>query len=196
MWTGQEWKGTRNKIALLHCLCSNDLGLKFGGILALLISISMKWESMYPASQRIMKTAYPAYFLFVQKASIQYYFRMSWGTLPDIHLKFVQDINTFILCFRNPKASKPIGSNTAMGLHFRTRQKHACYKNVINLSGRRFHVFHCVRFTRRWERAHILVYMDSHPKLSLHWNTAETEFRLISTWNHNSSQVHLKCAPM
>ena len=77
MWTGQEWKGTRNKIALLHCLCSNDLGLKFGGILALLISLSMKWESMYPASQRIMKTAYPAYFLFVQKASIQYYFRAS-----------------------------------------------------------------------------------------------------------------------
>ena len=33
VWTGQVWKGTRNKIPFLHCLCSNDLGLKFGGIL-------------------------------------------------------------------------------------------------------------------------------------------------------------------
>ena len=77
VWTGQVWKGTRNKTAFLHCVCSNDLGLKFGGILALLISLSMKWESMCPARQKIMKTFYPAYFLFVQKASIKYCFRMS-----------------------------------------------------------------------------------------------------------------------
>lgn len=53
-----------------------------------------------------------------------------------------------------------------------------------------------VTFTRSWEGQQLLAYVESHLKLSLHWNTAETELHLISTWKHNSSDVHSKFVPI
>lgn len=155
----------------------------------------MKWNTMYPASQRIINNVYPALFVFVQSfwhtKLLQDKLKYCARYLYEICLEH----RYFHPLFQESWSLHPIEAIWLLVYTFVQGKSNVSYRNFSNLSCWGFHIL-CVKFTRSWEGHQLLAYVESHLKLSLHWNTAETELHLISTWKHNSSEVHLKFAPV
>lgn len=128
---------------------------------------------------------------FLSKATSTVLWGIGWGILP-VRMKHVQNINSFIHCFRNPEALLPLNTMAAR-VHW--SEAKACLLQKRH----ELHWLEVSCFLLAWGsgeagRGHtILVHAESHPYFP--WNTAETEFCSISIWNHNSPQIHLKWPP-